>query len=53
MDDIEPAIQRRQFNTARTLLLGSFHIGSAMSDVLVSSILNRILIGSGFLDVLV
>lgn len=50
MDDIEPAIERRQFNTARTLLLGTFHIGSAMSDVLVSSILNRILISHfGFL----
>ena len=34
----------RHFRTARTIRLGSFHIGSAMSDVLISSVLNRVLI---------
>lgn len=37
-------MEQRRFHTARTLRLGSFHIGSAMSDILVSSVLNRILI---------
>ena len=37
-------MEPRRFRTVRTLRLGSFHIGSAMSDVLVSSVLNRVLI---------
>lgn len=37
-------MEPRRFRTIRTLRLGSFHIGSAMSDVLISSVLNRILI---------
>ena len=39
-----PAAAPRRFRTLRTFRLGTFHIGSAMSDVLVSSVLNRILI---------
>lgn len=34
------------FTTARALRLASFHIGSAMGDILVTSIWNRILISS-------
>ncbi len=41
--DAPPAAPRR-FRTLRTLRLGTFHVGSAMSDVLVSGVLNRILI---------
>ena len=44
MDDSGPPAAERRFRTARTLRLGTFHIGSAMSDVLVSSVLNRVLI---------
>ena len=33
-----------RFSTPRVLKLGSFHLGSAMSDILVSGIWNRILI---------
>lgn len=44
MDDSSPPAAERRFRTARTLRLGTFHIGSAMSDVLVSSVLNRVLI---------
>ena len=44
MDDSSPPAGERRFRTARTLRLGTFHIGSAMSDVLVSSVLNRVLI---------
>ncbi len=36
--------QKKQFTLWRGLRLGSFHIGSAMGDILVTSIWNRILI---------
>jgi MFS transporter, BCD family, chlorophyll transporter len=35
-----------QFNLGRTLRLSSFHIGSAMGDILVTSIWNRIMISN-------
>ena len=35
-----------QFNLSRTLRLSSFHIGSAMGDILVTSIWNRIMISN-------
>ncbi len=44
MEDSSPSAAERRFRTVRTLRLGTFHIGSAMSDVLVSSVLNRVLI---------
>lgn len=44
MGDSSPPAGERRFRAARTLRLGTFHIGSAMSDVLVSSVLNRVLI---------
>ena len=47
---VEPASnmmeQQRQFTFWRAMRLGSFHVGSAMGDILVTSIWNRILISN-------